>query len=97
MIIRWLSLAEKDLDDLFAYVAQESLPIAEKEVARVIEEISRFPSHPAIGRPGRVSETRELVIPPYIVAYRVKGSTIQVLRVLHSAREWTPDLRHTPE
>jgi len=90
VIIRWLSLAEKDLDDLFAYVAQDSLAVAEKEVDRVIEEVSRLQSHPAIGRPGRVPETRELVIPPYIVAYRVKGATIQILRVLHSAKEW-PD------
>ena len=88
MIIRWLHLAEKDLDDLFVFVAQDSLAMAEKEVDRVIGEVARLQSHPAMGRPGRVPETRELVIVPYIVAYRVKGSTIQILRVLHSAREW---------
>jgi toxin ParE1/3/4 len=92
VIIRWLSLAEKDLDDLFAFVAQDSLTMAEKEVDRVIEEVACLQAHPAIGRPGRVPETRELVIPPYIVAYRVKGNTVQILRVLHSAQEWPEDL-----
>lgn len=87
MIIRWLHLAEKDLDDLFAFIAQESLAMAEKEVERVIGEVAGLQSHPAMGRPGRVPETRELVIPPYIVAYRVKGNTVQILRVLHSAQE----------
>lgn len=88
MIIRWLDLAEKDLDDLFSFVARDSLTIAEKEVDRVIGEVARLQSHPGMGRPGRVPETRELVIPPYIVAYRVKAGTVQILRVLHSARSW---------
>ena len=88
MIIRWLDLAEKDLDDLFSFVARNSLTIAEKEVDRVIGEVARLQSHPAMGRPGRVPETRELVIPPYIVAYRVRSGIVQILRVLHSARSW---------
>ena len=92
MIIRWLHLAHKDLDDLFAFVAQDSLAMAEKEVERVIGEVIRLQSHPAMGRPGRVLETRELVIPPYIVAYRVKGNFVQILRVLHSAQEWPENL-----
>ncbi|MBF0503281.1 MAG: type II toxin-antitoxin system RelE/ParE family toxin [Candidatus Riflebacteria bacterium] len=92
MIIRWLHLAEKDLDDLFAFIAQDSLPMAAKEVERVIGEVTRLQSNPAMGRPGRVPETRELVIPPYIVAYRVKDSIVQILRVLHSAQEWPENL-----
>jgi len=83
-------MAEKDLDDLFSFVAQDSLAMAEKEVERVIKEVAHLQFHPAMGRPGRVPETREFVILPYIVAYRVKGTTVQILRVLHSAREW-PD------
>jgi len=90
VIIRWLHLAEKDLDDLFAFVARDSLTTAEKEVERVIGEVARLQAHPAMGRSGRVPETRELVIAPYIVAYRVKGNVVQILRVLHSAQAW-PD------
>ncbi len=90
MIIRWFHLARKDLDDLFAFVARDSLAMAEKEVDRVVQEVSRLHHHPALGRPGRVPETRELVIPPYIVAYRVQDGIVQILRVLHSARKW-PD------
>jgi toxin ParE1/3/4 len=45
-----------------------------------------------IGRTGRVPGTRELVIPCtlYIVPYRVRGATIEIARVYHSARRW-PD------
>jgi toxin ParE1/3/4 len=36
------------------------------------------------------SGTRELVIPktPYIVPYRLRGSTIEIVRVYHSSRRW---------
>jgi len=45
---------------------------------------------PGIGRPGRVPDTREWVMPhtPYIIAYRVEDETVVILRVLHGARKW---------
>ena len=45
-----------------------------------------------IGRPGRVADTRELIISgtPYIVPYRIKGEFVQIITVLHSAQRW-PD------
>jgi toxin ParE1/3/4 len=45
---------------------------------------------PQMGRPGRVSGTREFVVPrtSYIVPYRVRDNRIQVLRVYHGARRW---------
>jgi len=92
VIIRWLSLATRDLDALFAFVAKDSPALAEKEVDRVIESVLPLRAQPAMGRPGRVPETRELVIQPYIVAYRVKGGIVQILRVLHSAREWPKNI-----
>jgi len=51
-------------------------------------------SHVAMGRPGRVVGTRELVIGqlPYIIPYRVRESEIEVLRVLHTSRRWPGDV-----
>ena len=45
---------------------------------------------PSMGRPGRIAGTRELVVTrfPYILPYRVRGSTIEILRVFHTARKW---------
>jgi plasmid stabilization system protein ParE len=44
-----------------------------------------------IGRPGRISGTRELVLTafPYIIAYRVTDR-IEILAMMHGARRW-PD------
>ncbi len=86
--IRWLRRAEKDLDALFSFVARDSLAIAKVEVMRVTDAVMGLQTHQALGRPGRVVGTRELVVNPYIVAYRVKSETVQILRVLHSAMAW---------
>ncbi len=51
-------------------------------------QVERLADHPRSGRPGRVPETRELVVAgaPYIVIYRI-GPAVELLRVLHGARQ----------
>jgi toxin ParE1/3/4 len=58
-------------------------------LAVIATAVNRLADFPALGRPGRKPGTRELVIPrlPYIVIYRVRGERVQILRVLHTARE----------
>jgi len=92
--IRWLHLALADLDELMAYIAEEN-PEAATSVARKIWDTTQMLSHhPAMGKPGRVPETRELVIPgkSYIVPYRVVADQVQILRILHGARKWPQTL-----
>lgn len=44
---------------------------------------------PRSDRPGRIEGTRELVITrtPHIVAFRIVGDAVRILRVLHSSRQ----------
>jgi toxin ParE1/3/4 len=55
---------------------------------RVFSLVDRLADFPALGRPGRVPGTREVVVhaTPYIVIYRELGGEVQVLRVLHGAQ-----------
>jgi toxin ParE1/3/4 len=92
MQIKWHRKARQDLRDLRAFIADDN-PQAAATVARsILQAVERLPDHPAIGRPGRVMGTRELVVTgtPYLVPYRVMGDAIVILRVLHGARRW-PD------
>ncbi|WP_425293535.1 type II toxin-antitoxin system RelE/ParE family toxin [Mesorhizobium prunaredense] len=66
-----------------------------RAAARLVNDIHSktawlLSANPFIGRVGEISGTRELVISgtPYVVAYRVKDTQIEVLFVQHGAREW---------
>ena len=88
MKVRWLLAAADDLDHVHAFISLDNPTAAEAEVQRVLEAVGRLGVHPAMGQPGRVAGPRELVVPPYVVAYRVKAGAVQVLRVLHAARKF---------
>jgi toxin ParE1/3/4 len=47
---------------------------------------------PYLGRPGRVEDTRELVVSgtPYIVVYTVLDDLVVIIAVQHDAQKW-PD------
>jgi toxin ParE1/3/4 len=87
----WSPESIADLVALRAYIAQDDPAAAQRIALHIIRNVETLLSNsPAIGRPGRVPGTRELVIPktPYIVPYRLVGNAIQILRVFHSARQW---------
>ena len=90
MIIRWTPTALRDLESLHEYVAEDSLPAAAATVENMLSGIEALSRHPDMGRKGRVPGTRELIITPYIVAYRTKGTALEVVAIIHSARRW-PD------
>ena len=75
MRVRWLSAALTDLEDA---VRSKSPDAAEPIVERTIESVYRLETFPSMGRRGRVTGTRELVVSgtPFIVPYRVKGQEI---------------------
>ena len=91
MRLRWTRRAERDLDDIAAYIGQDSPAAAARVILELIDQVeSLLLGHPAAGRPGRVLGTRELLIGglPYVVPYRMRENDIEILRVLHTARRW---------
>jgi toxin ParE1/3/4 len=91
--LRWTFLAEQDLDQIAEYIGQDSAAATARVVLELIDQAEALlPKHPALGRPGRVLGTRELVVGhlPYIIAYRVRDKDLEILRVLHTSRAW-PD------
>ncbi|MBM3530940.1 MAG: type II toxin-antitoxin system RelE/ParE family toxin [Alphaproteobacteria bacterium] len=95
MNIGWSAEALADLAVLHAYIANDNPVAADRIAAEIVRAVRvLLPDHPHIGKPGRVSGTRELVIPrtDYIVPYRIQGDVVQVLRVYHAARRWPDSL-----
>ena len=86
----WLRLALEDLHGIGTYLAEHD-PDAARDVARHIWEAGQsLVTAPSRGRPGRVSGTRELVLTryPYCLAYRVSKQDVQIIRVLHTSRQY---------
>jgi plasmid stabilization system protein ParE len=80
----------KNLDDEAIYIAQDDPQAAVVLVKHVLDMADALAEYPAVGRPGRVPETRELIITgtPYLIPYRVKGKAVEILRVFHGSRRW---------
>ena len=92
MRVKWLRAALDNLDAEAEYISRDNAAAAARVVTAIQKSIARLAEHPAIGRPGRVPGTRELVVPdtPYIVPYRVHTDTVEILRVFHGKRRWPP-------
>jgi len=96
MKIKWHRLARQDLRHVRAYIARDNPKAAAKVAQRIRTAIERLPDNPALGRPGRVIDTRELVVTgtPYLVPYIVANDEIVILRILHGAQQWPSGASH---
>ena len=92
MEIIWRPTALEDLEEIHGYISKDNPPAADRIKARIRTAVERLAPYPNLGRPGRVDETRELVVAgtSYIVAYAVLGNQLMVLSVIHGAQAW-PD------
>jgi toxin ParE1/3/4 len=91
MKVVWTRKASRHLRAAYEYWAQERSEDAAGEmldrIFNAVEILARFPE---AGRPGRIAGTRELVVSrtPFIAAYRIRRSKIEILSLLHGARKW---------
>ena len=90
MRVRYTPQAESDLKEIHSYIAQDDPVAARRVVAAIRRDIILLIDNPGLGRPGRVPGTRELVIArlPFIAAYRLHDGSVEVLAVIHTARDW---------
>jgi toxin ParE1/3/4 len=88
MTVRWTPTALRDLQALHASIADDRDSAAIPKVDRILEAISALEDFPEIGRRGRVAGTRELVVPPYVVVYRLRRGVIELLGIIHGKRRW---------
>jgi toxin ParE1/3/4 len=92
--LEWAIFAQADRTAIFDYIEADSPKAAIAVDERIREQVETLARFPQSGRPGRIEGTRELVISrtPYIVAYRITGKTVRILRVLHGSRRWPDDM-----
>jgi toxin ParE1/3/4 len=81
--------AEADLDQLWAHIAADNADAADRMVDAVLESSRMHVRFPGMGqsRDDLLPGLRCFVVSPYVVFYRPVDETIQVLRILHGARD----------
>lgn len=89
MKIRRLPEAIADVDAIFAFIAQDNLPAADRMVERIAKALDRVADFPASGalRPDAGINIRGVNVGVYVVYYRIIDDVIEVVRVLHGARD----------
>jgi len=89
MDIRWSPEATSDFTAIIQYIRQDNSTAALRVARTILRTIDQL-SFPNRGRPGRDEGTRELVFPPlpFVMVYRVKQNTVEIVRMLHGAQQW---------
>jgi|TARA_R110000744_G_scaffold20818_2_gene54451 addiction module RelE/StbE family toxin len=87
--LEWKAVAVADLMAIVDYISDDNPDAASALMDDIQDKVFGLLTHPRSGRPGRVNDTRELVIRPnYIVVYAENTAAVTVLRVLHAAQMW---------
>ena len=90
MPILWTETARADLRSLHAHIARDSPLYARRMVGRVKRSVERLRRSPGSGeivpewdRP----EIRQIIAASYRVIYRWRGQVVEILGVIHAARQ----------
>ena len=89
MLVHWTETAEKHLDAIYAYVAQNSIEYATQIVDRLTARSQQIAAFPLSGRSVpefEVLQVREVIEGPYRIIYITKNDQIDILAVIHGAQ-----------
>ena len=90
MKVHWTETAERHLDAIYAFIAQDSTTYALRTVDRITRKSQQIGEFPMSGR--RVPEydmeqIREVFVGPYRIIYHIKSDQIDVIAVIYGSME----------
>jgi toxin ParE1/3/4 len=91
--ITWSKRAIAHLRSSYEYwLREQSEEAADLMLDRIFTRVEGLEQHPEIGRRGRIAGTRELILRPipFLIAYRIRKRSIEIVALLHGSRKW-PD------
>ena len=86
MQVVWTEQAITDLAEIETYIARDKPQAAERVAAHLVSSVEHLAEFPQLGRQGRRPGTRELIIPPFVITYRLGPESLEILSVWHSRR-----------
>jgi toxin ParE1/3/4 len=95
MKVRWTKNAIEHLASIYEYIAANSPAYAKRTVDKITNRSTQIGRMPYSGRKVpeyEADDIRELTEYPYRVIYRIKTGQIDVLAVIHGARQLPDDI-----
>ena len=92
--LHYLPSFERDLDDIWLYVAEENETAADRLVSKLYDRCLILCDFPEAGprRDELPSEVRQLVEGNYVILYRIRNNRLELIRALHAKRRIGPDV-----
>ena len=90
MKVLWTENALKHLLDIYEYISQNSPTYATRMVDRLTRRSEQITNFPMSGREVpeyEAEDIREVIEKPYRIIYKVKPDQIDILAVVHAARQ----------
>ena len=90
MRVHWTDTAQRHLDAIHRFIAQDSPAYAKRMVDRLTRRSRQIAGFPFSGRTVPeydMSQIREVIEGPYRIIYYIKPGQIDVLAVLHGAQD----------
>jgi plasmid stabilization system protein ParE len=83
-------LAARDLDDIWSYLADDNLEVADRVLLALEKAMNKLAKRPGIGHLREDLADRRhrfFLVYSYLIVYRPETKPLQVLRVVHAARD----------
>ena len=89
-IIQRTAQVEEDLIELWVYIAQDNPAAADRLLDNIEQCFFMLANNPLMGRlrPDIAAELRYFVSGKYLILYRTLSEGIEIVRVIHGARDW---------
>ncbi|MBS3983587.1 MAG: type II toxin-antitoxin system RelE/ParE family toxin [Dethiobacter sp.] len=97
--IKYAPAAVDDMDEIFSYISSDNIAAAETLLDKLSDTIARLATYPNMGivlsdedYPLIQQGYRFIVVPPYLVFYRLAEDMVIVHRILHGRRDYLREL-----
>ncbi len=92
--LRWSPRARREFNAALARSVEDDVERAAALYERIDQATAHLCNHPAMGRPGRIPGTRELVIAhtPFVAIYIVERGVVRIMALHHGAQKWPTEL-----
>jgi toxin ParE1/3/4 len=84
--------AVADLEEIWLFIAQDNPEVADRFVRTIVARFAKLAAMPYLGRQRAELSTglRSFPVGSYVVFYRPMDNGVEVVRVLHGARDLPP-------